>query len=380
MRAKSYIPFAIGIFLVVAFQLLFSLLKMEFYLTQVIMSAYYCLVIIGLCLLMGYAGQISLGQAGFFAIGGYTQAFLTTVNLSAFQGSGIVGFLKAIGFLSAWKDVYENSILSFSSWSAFVIAIAITIVIAFLIGIPVLRLKGHYLAMATLGFGIIVHAFVIGVSFLGKADGIVNVPPFQVTPGIQVCGDTGARVVNYYFAWFVVFAGLLVAGSLVNSRFGRALRAIHGNEEAALALGVNTSRYKLYTFVASAVFAAIGGIFLTHYNGGIGPSETVVMKSVKYVSIVAIGGMDNLWGSLFMGMLLNFLSLRGYFGSFDDLVFGAILIIIMIFFPKGLLRVKAINRIAESAKGKLTSLVGKLQSRKKAEERVKTDEKSRLGS
>ena len=80
-------------------------------------------------------------------------------------------------------------------------------------------------------------------------------------------------------------------------------------------MGVNTAKYKLNIFVLSAVFAAVAGVLLTHYNGGIGPSEASVMKSVRYVAIVAIGGMANLWGALIMGFLLNFLSLRGYFGS-----------------------------------------------------------------
>jgi branched-chain amino acid transport system permease protein len=367
MKKKTYLPFLILIVLVVGFQLAFSILEMEFFLTQIIMSAYYSLVVIGLCLLMGYAGQISLGQAGFFAIGGYAQAFLTTVNLSGLGTTDLGGFLRSIGFFSLWKDVYGNEILSVSPWCSFAVAIAITIGIAFLIGIPVLRLKGHYLAMATLGFGIIVHAFVIGASFLGKADGITNVPQFDLLPGLAVSGKASLRVMNYYIAWAVVLAGLLITTSLVSSRAGRALRAIHGNEEAANAIGVNTSRYKLYTFVASAVFAAIGGIFLMHYNAGISPSETSVMKSVRYVSIVAIGGMDNIWGSLFMGVLLNFLSLRGYFGSFDDLVFGAILIVIMIFFPRGLLRIEIARKVAAFVKvlpAKVRTIFVKLLSRK----------------
>lgn len=87
----------------------------------------------------------------------------------------------------------------------------------------------------------------------------------------------------------------------------------------------------------SAVLAAVAGIFLTHYNGGIGPSEAGIMKSVRYVAIVAIGGMANLWGALVMGSLLNIMSLRGMFGSYDDAVFGLILIVIMLFAPRGLL-------------------------------------------
>jgi branched-chain amino acid transport system permease protein len=89
----------------------------------------------------------------------------------------------------------------------------------------------------------------------------------------------------------------------------------------------------------------LGGVFLTHYNGGIGPSEASIMKSVRYVAIVAVGGMANLWGALIMGVLLNFLSLRGSFGSYDDAVFGLILLAIMLFAPDGLLRVELVRRL-----------------------------------
>ena len=110
-------------------------------------------------------------------------------------------------------------------------------------------------------------------------------------------------------------------------------------------MGIPTAEYKLKTFVLSAALASLAGVLLTHYNGGIGPSEASVMKSVRYVAIVAIGGMANLWGALFMSLLLNYLSLRGYFGTFDDAVFGAILIIIMLFAPDGLMRKKTISDI-----------------------------------
>ena len=109
-------------------------------------------------------------------------------------------------------------------------------------------------------------------------------------------------------------------------------------EDAATASGIDTQSAKLKMFVLSAVLAALGGVFLTHFNGGVGPSEASIMKSVRMVSIVAIGGMANLWGSLVMGVLLNVLSLRGTFGSYDDAVFGCILLGIMLFSPQGLLR------------------------------------------
>jgi branched-chain amino acid transport system permease protein len=126
--------------------------------------------------------------------------------------------------------------------------------------------------------------------------------------------------------------------NLMHSRVGRALASIHGAEDAADAMGIPTARYKLNVFVLSAIFASLAGILLTHYNASIGPSEASVMKSIRYVAIVAIGGMANLWGALCMSLVLNYLSLRGYFGSFDDAVFGAILITIMLFAPEGFLR------------------------------------------
>ena len=102
-------------------------------------------------------------------------------------------------------------------------------------------------------------------------------------------------------------------------------------------MGVNVARYKLGLFVLSAVFAAVAGVFLTHYNGGIGPSEASITKSIRYVAIVAVGGMANLWGAVAASVALNFLSLRGYFGSYDEAVFGAILVIVMLFAPDGIL-------------------------------------------
>src|SRR5208337_746529 len=161
--------------------------------------------------------------------------------------------------------------------------------------------------------------------------------------------DPALRVQNFYFAAFLVVAGIIVMINLVDSRVGRALRSIHGNEEAANAMGVNTARYKLFIFVFSAVFAGIAGVFLTHFNGGIGPSEADVMKSVSYVAIVAVGGMANLWGALVMGITLNYLSLRGYFGSYDEFIFGGILIFIMLFFPDGLLTMDNVRALAGHA-------------------------------
>jgi len=322
---------------VVAIQLAASLSGHVYHLTQLTMSAYYSLVVLGLCILTGYAGQISIGHAGFFAIAGYLSALLTTHDLTPHKGALVSG-LAATGMLTRRPDLYGGELLTVHPWPACIVAVLVVVVVAYAIGGPVLKLKGHYLAMATLGFGIIVYRIVLGTELVGAADGIYDVPGFPILPGIEVTGDSSLRLVNYYVAWGSVILGMLFLLNLVRSRVGRALASIHGAEDAAEAMGIPTARYKLKIFVVSAAFAAAAGVLLTHYNGGIGPSESSVMKSVRYLAIVAIGGMANLWGALSMSLVLNYLSLRGYFGTYDDAVFGGILILIMLFAPDGLLR------------------------------------------
>lgn len=253
--------------------------------------------------------------------------------------------LKKTGILIVREGLYDNEILHVHPWIAAICAVLLAVGVAFLIGGPVLKLKGHYLAMATLAFGTIIFTIAIGADILGSADGISDVPPFKLLPGLMVSGKRAVRVENYYIAWSMVLMAMFMLLNLVDSRVGRALRSIHGAEDAANAMGVNTASYKLKIFVLSAALAAVAGVFLTHFNGGVGPSEASVMKSVRYVAIVAVGGMANLWGALVMGSVLNFLSLRGYFGSLDDAVFGTILIIVMLFAPNGLLRMELIHEL-----------------------------------
>ena len=354
MAHRTYIHIIGLVVTVILVQLATFYTDAGYYLTQLTMSAYYLLVIVGLCLLMGYTGQISLGHAGFFAIGGYCSALMTTFNLLPYQHNGFIMVLSKLGALVVREDLYGVQILHAQPWLACVVSVLAASSVAYVIGGPGLKLKGHYLAMATLGFGIIVFRVVLGTSILGEADGLSDVPGFKLIPGLEVSGRQNLRITNYYIAWGMVVLGVILVLNLVGSRVGRALRSIHGDEEAAGATGIDTAKYKLNTFVLSAAFAAIAGVFLTHYNGGIGPSEACIMKSVRYVAIVAVGGMANLWGALLMGALLNFLSLRGFFGSFDDAVFGGILILIMLFSPEGLVRADVLSRLKKIFKNRKT--------------------------
>ncbi len=338
----------VGLFLAgaAALQLATAATGKAFLLTQLTMSAYYTLAVVGISLLMGYAGQISLGHAGFFAVGGYGSAVLTTLDLTPWRAQPLVAVAGRLGLLLAHADPYGGELLVVQPAAAGLLAVLLAMALAFLIGIPVLKLKGHYLAMATLGVGTIVYSIALGTQWLGAADGIAAVPPFPLPLGAEVSGRAAGRVTNYYVAVALLAAAMLLLLNLVQSRVGRALRAIHGAEDAASAMGVDTADLKLKTFVLSAALAAVAGVFLTHYNGGIGPSEASVMKSVKYMAIVAVGGMGSLWGTLGMSLTLNFLSLRGYFGIYDDAVFGLILVGMMLFAPQGLLALEPRRALA----------------------------------
>ena len=338
MDLRRHIPLAILAAAVVIIQLAMSAAGTDYFLIQLTMSAYYALVVLGLCLLMGYAGQISMGHAAFFALGGYATAVLSSAAVGQLFDAGTLEAMARWGLMVPGNDSYGATAYRAASWLSLGLVVVITMAISFLIGIPVLRLKGHYLAMATLGFGTILYRIFLGTRIFGEADGISAVSPWVIAPGLFVGGDVSVRVFNYYFAWALVGLGMILLLNHINARAGRALRAIHGSEDAARAMGVDTARFKLYIFVLSAVFAAIGGYFMTHFIGGIGPSEAGIMKSVRYLAIVAVGGMANLWGCLVMGVTLNFLSLRGYFGSYDDAVFGALLIAIMALAPDGVFR------------------------------------------
>ena len=330
---------------VVAVQLAASAAHKVFYLTQLTMAAYALLVVLGLALLMGYAGQASMGQAGFFAIGGYVAAFLTSFDLTSRRSDALPTLLAKLHLLQSRPDSYGGTLLHVEPRVALLVAVAVAAATAWVIAGPVFRLRGHYLAMATLGFGIIVHRIFLGSPHFGGADGISDVPPLALFPGFAITGRAAARVGNYYAAWGFALLTLWMLSNLIDSRVGRALRAIHGSENAAAAVGIPIAAYKTRVFVLAAVLAAVAGVLLTHFNGGIGPSEASVMKSVRYVAIVAVGGMANLRGTLVMGVVLTFLSLRGYFGTLDDLVFGGILLAMMLFAPEGVVGADLGSRI-----------------------------------
>ncbi|MFZ5571222.1 MAG: branched-chain amino acid ABC transporter permease, partial [Thermodesulfobacteriota bacterium] len=286
----------------------------DYYLGVLIFTALNCLTCIGLCLLMGYTGQISIGHAAFIAIGAYSSAILSTK-------------------------------FHWSPWTAMGCGVLIAGMTAVLVGIPTLRLKGHYLAMATLGFASIVHIVsVAAVDITGGPAGIVGIPRLRLF-GFELNSDTR----YYYFSWGFVVAGLYLALNLIHSRVGRALQAIHGSEDAASSLGVNISLDKIKIFILSAVYASVSGSLYSHYVLYIDPGPFDVMHSVLLVTMVAVGGLHNIWGALSGAVLLSllpeFLSSMSeqlqaigvqYKTDYDTLIYGGILLLIMLFLPEGL--------------------------------------------
>lgn len=260
------------------------------------------LICTGLNLLMGYAGQLSLGHAGFWGLGAYISGILTA--------------------RFGWPPV----LALFSSISG-------TALVAMIVGFPTLRLKGHYLAMATLGCGIIIYIFFVQLAGLtGGPSGLVNVPSFSIA-SFRV--DTPLK--NHYFIWGVTALGLIGAMNLANSRVGRALKAINISEVAAETMGIKTFQYKLIIFVLSSVYAAVSGVLYVHYLNFVAPETFGFMNSVLLVTMVAVGGMGNFWGPVLGAMILTFLPeyLRAHEGL-EVLLYGLILAAVMMFLPRGL--------------------------------------------
>jgi len=259
------------------------------------------IVCVSLNLLIGYAGQISLGHAGFFALGGYGSAILAARY--------------------AWPVP-----------AAFLTALAGIAALAWLVGRPILRLRGHYLAMATLGLGIIVSIVIATEDQLtGGPDGM-SVPPLAAF-GHALTGE---------FAWYATVGALLLAtvwmaGNLVESPRGRALRALHGSEIAAELVGIDSARHKLNVFVLSAVLAGAAGALTAHYAGFITPDKATFVHSIELVTMVVFGGMASTFGAVVGAAVLTLLpQFLTVLREYEMVAFGAIMMLTMIFMPRGL--------------------------------------------
>lgn len=259
---------------------------------------------VALNLLLGFAGQISLGHAAFFGLGAYISGVLTATY-------GI------------------------NSWLTMVFAAMTTGLLAFLLGFPILKLKGHYLAMATLGFGIIMYiVFNETVQVTGGPSGLSGIPNLAVS-SLHFDND----VKNYYLVWMFALITILLSTNLANSRIGRALRAIHDSEVAARGMGVNVRFLKVQIFALSAVISAVAGSLYAHTMTFISPASFGFNFSVEIVTMVIIGGLGSIYGSFLGAALLTLLpEFLRTFQDYDIVIYGLLLIIMTMYMPGGLVR------------------------------------------
>lgn len=309
MRLKGLIVLAVIILLLPLF------MNNPFHYDMATQIALFAATVVGLNLLVGFAGQISLGHAGFFGVGAYFSAVLT----------GTYG----------WSPIPT------------LILAAITVgLLAWLVGRPILKLKGHYLSMATLAMGFIIAIVINNEGWLtGGPDGM-PVPPLSIF-GWELSSfnqyslfgiNFGGEVAWYLFAGLVLLVAVWIAQNIIDSPIGRALRSVHGSEIAARVVGVDTARYKSLVFVVSAVYASIMGSLYAHFSGFITPHLASFDQSIILITMVVLGGMASTFGVILGAVVLKLLpQVLADFQELEMMMFGLILMLTMIFMPKGLL-------------------------------------------
>ena len=262
-----------------------------YYLRIMIIIGINIILALGLNLITGVTGQLSMGHAGFMSLGAYTSAILSIQLDAPFALALLGGALMAAFF-------------------------------GFLIGIPTLRLEGDYLAMVTIGFAEIIRVFFLNFGPGGKAVGLSGIPQ-----------NTGFTVV-----WLLVLVVIVLNRQLLTSRVGRSLYAIRENEIAAEACGVNTTRMKVLAFTVGSLLGGLGGGLYAHYMYYINPQDFGFMKSIELLNMVVLGGMGSIPGTIIGVVILTILpEMLRIVDEYRLLFYGALLVILMIFRPNGLL-------------------------------------------
>ncbi len=291
--------------------------------------AIFTIVLVGLNLLSGYAGQVSLGHAAFYGLGAYASAIFCV------RAGELFGIAE--GVLQSW----------WWPWVVIVLGMFLSGMLAYWIGRPILRLRGHYLAMATLGLGVMIYTLFRenmgfeGQHITGTYDGIVGIPrlrlgAFEIWPISRY----------YFFAWIVALLVIAFGLNLIHSRSGRALRAIHGSEAAAQSLGIDVATYKARVFALSAVLASLAGSLYAHFQAAVSPAPFGFVASLELLVMSAVGGLSSIWGAPFGIALVLILKevlrsrlrilLQGASGEHETIIYGLLLIAIMIFLPQGI--------------------------------------------
>ncbi|HEY4067910.1 MAG TPA: branched-chain amino acid ABC transporter ATP-binding protein/permease [Burkholderiaceae bacterium] len=274
----------------------------EFWITQANYIGLYALVAIGLVLLTGVAGLTSFGQAAFVGLGAYTAAYLTTA-----QG------------VSPWLTVW--------------VGLGVTLVGALILAFITLRMSGHYLPLATIAWGLSLFYLLGNIDALGKYDGLLGVPALNFF-GIEL--NTGRSF--FYLLWVIVVLAALAATNLLDSRAGRALRAVKGGSTMAEAMGVDTFRTKVTAFVLAALLASVSGWLFAHFQRTVNPTPFGLNMGIEYLFMAVLGGVGHVWGALMGAGVVVILKdqlqvwlprLLGGSGNYEIIVFGILLVLVL---------------------------------------------------
>ncbi|MGA6107198.1 ABC transporter permease subunit [Pseudomonas solani] len=289
-----------------------------FYVTLLNYIGLYTLVVLGLVLLTGVGGMTSFGQAAFVGLGAYTTAYLTTAEQ-----------------LPAWL-----AWASASPWLTLLVGVAITALVALLLGALTLKLSGHYLPLGTIAWGLSLYYLFGTVESLGGHTGVSGLPSISL---FGVLLDKGEKV--FYLIWVVLLLAMLITQNLLDSREGRAIRALKGGQLMAESMGVDTFRSKLVIFLISAVFAAVSGWLYAHTQRFVNPTPFGLNMGIDYLFMALIGGVGSVWGALLGSGILTLLKqwlqdllphLLGSTGNYETIVFGLLIVLLMQRAPGGL--------------------------------------------
>ena len=297
----------------IAFSLLLLVLPQlpvpEFWITQANYIGLYALVVIGIVLLTGIAGLISFGQAAFVGLGAYTAAYLSVTH-------GV----------SPWITVW--------------VGLAITAAAALVLGWITLRMSGHYLPLATIAWGLSMYYLLGNLDMLGKYDGLLGVPPIWFA-GVEL--NTGRTF--FYLLWLIVVLASVATTHLLDSRTGRALRAVKGGTTMAEAMGIDSFRIKVTVFLLAALLASISGWLFAHFQRTVNPSPFGLKMGIEYLFMAVIGGVGHVWGAVLGAGVVKVLEdqlqvwlpkLLGGSGSYEIIVFGLLLVLVLQYARDGL--------------------------------------------
>jgi len=300
-RAQAVLLFLVAILLIAPL-----FFPSSFYYRIGALIAINAIAVLGLVILLGFAGQISLGHAGFSGIGAYCCAILPAQ----------IGLPPIL---------------------ALILGAVFSGLLAWFIGRPILRMRGHYLAVVTLGFGILVNMVLVNeVQWTGGPDGIT----VQALGLKELLKDMGIKVKSsvlwYWLSGFILLVGAWIALNLFNSPTGRALRSLHDSEVAARVVGVNVPRYKLIAFVISAIYASIAGSLIALFNKFVTPDVSSFLHSVELVTMAVLGGIGSVLGGIFGAAFLTSLpQALTIFQEYEHLLLGLIMMLVMIFMRDG---------------------------------------------